>query len=192
MAENTETQTATLSAPVQGSKAAKLRQGLVELALDWEAYFGVLPRITDAISELDAAFLVGMTEAEYCAGGAGKTAVTKGRDFYFNGLRYQVTANRPSGKPGSPVTKASLKKPDRYTGEFGWDRLMWLLYDRLFILQEAWEFTAKEYRDLFSDSTRVGPREMRKGRCLYPSGRGAHDSGLSKLTAQSPGQCVIA
>jgi Protein of unknown function (DUF3320) len=81
-----------------GSRAAELRAELVRVALAWQDYSGVAPHITTAISELDAALLVGMNEDEYCADGALRTAVTKGKDFTCRGVRYQVTANRPSGK----------------------------------------------------------------------------------------------
>lgn len=42
----------------------KLRDKLVEVALEWQDSFGVAPQITSAISEYDAAMLVGMSEAE--------------------------------------------------------------------------------------------------------------------------------
>ncbi len=63
------------------SKAKELRKRLVEAALEWEDYFGVAPSIASAISELDAARLVGMKECDYCAGGQDRTAVTKDTDF---------------------------------------------------------------------------------------------------------------
>ena len=40
---------------------ADLRQKLAEAALAWERAFGVVPSITSAISEFDAAMLVGCT-----------------------------------------------------------------------------------------------------------------------------------
>jgi hypothetical protein len=143
------------------SKAAQIRALLVGTALAWQDYFGVAPQITNAISELDAALLVGMTEDEYCAGGELRTAVTRGKDFVHGGLRYQATANRPSGKKGSDPTIVSLKK------KFEWDRLIWLLYNREYVLQEAWEFTVEEYRSRFAESTRLSPGHMRLGKCLF-------------------------
>jgi hypothetical protein len=94
-----------------------------------------------------------------------RTAVTEGFDFVCDGVRYQVTANRPSGKPGSPVSKVGQKTEKKKP--FGWDRLIWILYDRHFVLQEAWEFTAEEYRAAFKHLTRLSPEHMRKGRCLF-------------------------
>ena len=75
-----------------------LRNKLVDTALQWQERFGVAPSITSAISEYDAALLVGMTENEYSDYMQDKTAVSKGADFIFNKTRYQVKANRPSGK----------------------------------------------------------------------------------------------
>ena len=37
-----------------------LRNKLVDIALDWQENFGVAPSITSAISEYDAAMLIGM------------------------------------------------------------------------------------------------------------------------------------
>ncbi len=146
------------------SRAAQLRAHLVRLALEWERYFGVAPAITNAVSELDAALLVGMGEDAYCAGGRPRTAVTRGNDFAFNGLRYQVTANRPSGKKGSFVTWVTKKKEK--AGQYGWDRIIWILYDRRYVLQEAWEFDADDYKARFANKTRLSPDDMRLGRRL--------------------------
>jgi len=70
---------------------------LVEVALRWQKRFGVAPAVTSALSELDAALLVGMSEDEYCSDCASRTAVTRGYDFTHRAHRYQVKANRPSG-----------------------------------------------------------------------------------------------
>ena len=143
---------------------ANLRARLVKVALDWERHFGVAPSITNAISELDAALLVGMPEEVFCKSGRCRTAVTRGNDFEFNRKRYQVTANRPSGKKGSFVTLVTKKKygPDGY----GWDRLIWILYDRRYVLQEAWQFEAGKYRERFDKKKRLSPSDMRTGRCI--------------------------
>ena len=81
-----------------------LRDELVKIALQWQAKYGVAPQITTVVSEYDAAMLVGMPENDYSEYMQDKTAVNKGSDFVFNHTRYQVKANRPSGKPGSFVT----------------------------------------------------------------------------------------
>jgi hypothetical protein len=142
-----------------------LREQLVRASLEWESYFGVAPSITAAISELDAALLVGMDEDDYCLGGRGRTSVTKDTDFVFKGIGYQVTANRPSGKNGSQVTWVKQKTEAKRL--FGWDRLIWILYDRFYVIEESWEFTADEYRNKFGLARRLGPEHMRQGRCLY-------------------------
>ena len=109
-----------------------LREKLAEIALQWQANYGVAPSITSAISEYDAAKLVGMSEREYSDYMKVKTAVSKGADFVYRGIRYQVKANRPSGKPGSFVTM--VPKASNYD----WDRLIWILYDKNYVMQEAW------------------------------------------------------
>ena len=146
--------------------AQDLRHRLVQAALEWESHFGVAPSITSAVSELDAAMLIGMSEEDFRAGGLLRTAVTKDTDFIFGVVRYQVTANRPSGKKGSPVTLVSQKTEK--TRPFGWDRLIWILYDRFYVMQEAWEFTTAEYRESFGGLIRLSPLDMRKGRRLFP------------------------
>lgn len=146
-------------------RALELRKQLVAVSLEWEGYLGVLPSVTKSISELDAAFLVGMSEDQYCIDGKLRTAVSEGKDFLYDGIRYQVTANRPSGKPGSAVNWVNQK--DEKKKPFQWDRLIWILYDRLFVMQEAWEFNADEYRDRFGTLKRLSPDHMRQGRCLF-------------------------
>ena len=101
-----------------------LRDELVRISLEWQEKFGVSPQITSTISEYDAAMLVGMSEPEYSEYMKDKTAVSKGADFVFNNIRYQIKANRPSGKPGSFVTLVS--KASNYL----WDKLIWILYDK--------------------------------------------------------------
>jgi hypothetical protein len=93
---------------------------LIDVALDWQERFGVAPQITSTLSEFDAAMLVGMSEAEYSAFMQDKTAVSRGSDFEFNGIRYQVKANRPSGKKGSTITNVPKAR------NYDWDRLIWI------------------------------------------------------------------
>ena len=138
-----------------------LRKRLVEVALEWQEKFGVSPSITSSLSEYDAAMLVGMTESEYSEYMKPKTAVSKGTDFMFNGIRYQVKANRPSGKPGSYVTM--VPKATSYE----WDKLIWILYDKNYIMQEAWEWNVKDYIIAFDNVKRLSPAHYRKGKCLY-------------------------
>ena len=65
-----------------------IRDQLVQIALDWQKKYGVAPAITSAVSEYDAAMLVGGPEQEYSDYMQDKTAVTKGVDFVHNGSRY--------------------------------------------------------------------------------------------------------
>ena len=123
--------------------ARELRARLVAVALEWQSAFGVAPSVTSVLSEFDAALLVGCPVDRYCADGSSRTAVLKGHDFIHRGLRYQVKANRPSGKPGSfvmLVAKAS---------NYDWDRLIWILYDREYRIAEAWEWSVDDYRAKF-------------------------------------------
>ena len=139
----------------------QLRNKLVEIALQWQERYGVAPSITSTISEYDAAMLVGMSENEYSAYMKDKTAVNKGSDFVFNNTRYQVKANRPSGKKGSFVTMVPK------AANYEWDRLIWILYDMNYVIQEAWEWGVEEYKDAFDAIKRLSPDHYRKGRCLY-------------------------
>lgn len=138
-----------------------LRNKLVDTALQWQEEFGVAPSITSAISEYDAALLVGMTENEYSDYMQDKTAVSKGADFISNKTRYQVKANRPSGKKGSFVTM--VPKATNYE----WDKLIWILYDKNYVMQEAWEWCVKDYQAAFDGIKRLSPNHYRKGKCLY-------------------------
>lgn len=138
-----------------------LRDKLVEIALQWQAKYGVAPQITTVISEYDAAMLVGMSESDYSDYMQDKTVVSKGADFVFNHQRYQIKANRPSGKPGSNVTK--VPKATNYL----WDKLIWILYDQHYVMQEAWEWDVENYKLEFDDKSRISPNDYRKGKCLF-------------------------
>ena len=140
---------------------SSLRDRLVKVALEWQQKFGVAPHITSAISEYDVALLVGCSEADYSTQMALRTAVGRGYDFIHANERYQVKANRPSGKPGSPVTLVSNPTNDE------WDRLVWVLYNESFVMQEAWAWRLGEFRQEFSPKQRLSPAHMRQGLCLY-------------------------
>lgn len=139
-----------------------LRARLVEDALRWAEQFGVAPGITGAISEYDAAVrIVGMTEEEYALDCRTHTAVTKGYDFTHNDRRYQVKANRASGKPGSNPTLLSK------VSNHEWDILLWLRYDPGYVLQEAWEWPRDRFIRELGHKERLRPNDIRKGRCVY-------------------------
>ncbi len=137
-----------------------LRQRLVEAALAWERAFGIAPSITSALSEFDAAMLIGCSAEEYSTSMCGATTVQKGHDFIFNSSRYQVKANRPSGKPGSFVTLVPKAK------NYEWDFLIWLLYDPQYQIQEAWLWEVDAYKAAFDSIKRLSPSHYRKGKRL--------------------------
>ncbi len=116
-----------------------LRQQLISIALEWQKRFGVAPAITSALSEYDAAILVGCPEEEYSYYMQDKTAVSKGADFIHDGIKYQVKANRPSGKPGSPVTKVAM------ANNYEWDYLIWIHYTTDYEVKEAWLWKVEDY-----------------------------------------------
>ena len=125
--------------------------------------YGIAPSITSAISEFDAAVtLIGMTEEDYGVSLRHATAVQRGFDFTFQGLRYQVKGNRPSGKPGSKVTLCAKAK------NYDWDRLIWILYDRAYVIQEAWMWEVGPCRSDLHEVARISPAHMRKGLSMFP------------------------
>ncbi len=138
-----------------------LRSKLVSNALKWEKAFGNSPAITSVLSELDAALLVGCSMKQYSANMQGTTAVQPGHDFIFNGARYQVKGNRPSGKPGSFVTLVPKAK------NYNWDFLVWVLYNQQYEIQEAWLWDVKTYRAAFHLIKRLSPAHYRQGTKLY-------------------------
>ena len=138
-----------------------LRDKLVETALEWQKEFGVAPQITTILSEYDSAMLVGMSEKDYSDYMQDKTAVQKGFDFIFKGNRYQIKGNRPSGKKGSKVTWVPKAK------NYNWDKLIWILYDKNYVMQEAWEWVVESYKAAFAEIKRLSPEHYRKGKCLY-------------------------
>ena len=137
-----------------------LRQQLVEITLAWEKAFGNAPLITTVISEYDAARLVGCSVDAYSSVMQGCSVVQKGHDFVFNGSRYQVKGNRPSGKSGSAVSW--VPKATNYD----WDYLVWILYNSQFEIQEAWEWPVADYRAAFDSISRLSPAHMQRGRRL--------------------------
>lgn len=138
-----------------------LRKKLVDIALEWQDKYGVAPSITSSVSEFDAAILVGMSEVEYSNYMQDKTAVSRGHDFIFNGIRYQIKATRPSGKPGSKITNVPNAK------NRNWDKIIWVLYDKSYEMLEAWEWNVEEYSSSFKPEQRLSPNHYRQGKCLY-------------------------
>jgi hypothetical protein len=138
-----------------------MRQQLVETALAWEKLYGNAPAITCTLSEYDAAKLLGLSDDAYSELMQDATAVQKGYDFCAHGVRYQVKGNRPSGKPGSRVTK--VPKASNYD----WDTLIWILYDKNYELEEAWLWSVEDYRAAFDGVKRLSPQHYRQGIRLH-------------------------
>jgi ADP-ribosyl-[dinitrogen reductase] hydrolase len=135
-----------------------IREQLVSTALAWQERFGIAPSITSAVSEYDAAItLLKMTEAELSESQKLATAVQRGYDFKREKTRYQVKANRPSGRPGSFVTLCAKAK------NYDWDVLIWILYDKNYNIIEAWSWDVDSYKDAFHDKKRIAPSDMRQG-----------------------------
>lgn len=137
-----------------------LRDRLVEIALEWQQNYGVAPSITSSLSEYDAAMLVGCPETEYADCMKDKTAVSKGADFVYQNKRYQVKANRPSGRPGSDVTKVAEAK------NYEWDYLIWIHYTTDYEIHEAWLWNVSDYKSQFGEAKRLSPDDMRRGKRL--------------------------
>jgi len=146
----------------QHSDGTQLRAQLVAIALAWQHRFGNAPRITSDLSEYDAAMLIGCPEDHYRAQMALRSAVAKGHDFEHGGLRYQVKANRPSGRPGSTVTKVA--NPRFYE----WDRLIWVHYFENFQIREAWIWEVGDFRKRLGGRSRLSPADLRQGTRLFP------------------------
>ena len=136
----------------------EIRQQLISTALEWQRRFGVAPAITSALSEYDAAMLVGCPEEDYSRYMQNRTAVSRGADFVHNGTRYQIKATRPSGRPGSTVTK--VPKANNYE----WDYLIWINYSTAYEVIEAWQWPVAEYRNSFHSIERISPTHMRSGK----------------------------
>lgn len=140
----------------------ELRQNLVDLALAWERQYGVAPSIVSAISEYDAARLVGMSDLEYSSymQEQNRTAVSSGHDFCYKNIRYQIKAHRPSGKPGSKITNAGK------ASNYKWDTLIWIRYNKEYKIEEAWSWDRDKYIEVLGSVKRISPADMRKGRKL--------------------------
>ena len=160
----------------QNTTYREIRARLVSTALEWEKSYGVAPGITSAISEIDAAELIGAQidkhtenqisasklvgfelEPTYSDVMQDKSAVSKGYDFKLNGYRYQVKANRPSGKKGSFVTRAP--KPSN----LDWDFLIYMLYNKQYELQETWLWKLEDYIEVLHGKKYLGPKDYREG-----------------------------
>lgn len=138
-----------------------MRDELIKISLLWQQKYGVAPNILTAISEYDATRMIDMPEDEYSDFMQDKTAVSKGSDFIYKNKRYQVKANRPSGKPGSEVTIVAKAK------NYEWDYLIWILYNKEFQIQESWIWNKDDYKKKFHEKKRLSPNDYRCGKKLF-------------------------
>ena len=162
----------------------ELRQRLVSVALEWEREFGNAPAITTAISEFDAAMLLGLSHAEYSQAMRGATSVQRGYDFAHKGVRYQVKGTRASGKPGSNVTKVP------HATNFDWDQLVWVSYNPRYEIQEAWLWDVRAYEAQFKDVKRLSPAHLRKGKCLTGNIASTGESGSVRFEQEIHVDCI--
>ena len=84
------------------------------------------------------------------------TAVTKGYDFIWQGKRFQVKANRPSGKFGSYITLVSKPR------NLDWDELIWVLYNRHYEIEEAWQCDLQTYTEKLHNHNYLRPNHLRE------------------------------
>ena len=138
----------------------ELRQKLIETTLAWEKAFCNAPSIVSALSEFDAAMLIGCSIEEYAASMQGATVVRKGYDFKYKSNRYQVKGRRASGKPGSAVWR--VPKPKNYE----WDYLIFVHYTPEFEIQEAYLWDVETYKAEFDSVSLVTPKLLRAGQRL--------------------------
>lgn len=141
-----------------------VRDQLVQTLSKWEERFGFFPGqagITAAVSEYDAAMMLGHNEDEYIASITGRGPVGRGYDFVFNSKKIQVKANRPSRRPGAAVWNAGPR-----VNTDGWDILIYILYDEDYVIQEAYQFDSDTYENMFANRTSLRLEDMRKGENL--------------------------
>jgi hypothetical protein len=154
-----------VSFPVaQSEDTMSIRDQLVQTVLKWEEMFGFFPGqagVTAAVSEYDAAMILGLSEAQYARSVDGRSSVGRGYDFMFKDKRVQVKANRPSGLPGSAVRNAG---PKVKTGP--WDIFIYILYDKDYAVQEVYQFDPDMYETMFSNKEKLRLEDMRKGHRL--------------------------
>lgn len=44
---------------------------------------------------------------------------------------------------------------------YEWDRLIWILYDKNYVMQEAWEWNVEDYKMAFENKDRLSPEDYR-------------------------------
>jgi hypothetical protein len=146
---------------VTGEYTMTIRDRLVQTILKWEEKFGFFPGqagITAAVSEYDTAMRLGLNEDQYRGSIMGRSSVGRGYDFKFKDKKIQVKANRPSGRPGSDIWNAGPKvRTDR------WDILIYILYHKNYVIQEAYWFDCDEYERMFLNEKKLRLDDMEEG-----------------------------
>jgi hypothetical protein len=46
---------------------------------------------------------------------------------------------------------------------YDWDVLIWVMYDKNYVVQEAWAWDVDEYRSAFHNKKRLSPNDYRLG-----------------------------
>jgi hypothetical protein len=136
-----------------------LRDHLCENAVKWQEKYRVAPNIISAISEFDAARLVGMSEEEYAERERGRTSAA---GFIFREMRYQVLGTRREGIRERPESIVIHKRPSNYD----WDYLIWIRYNKSYVIQEAWRWDVVLYTEYFNQNDRMTLNDMRLGENL--------------------------
>jgi hypothetical protein len=135
-----------------------LRDRLCGVASKWQEKYRVSPSIMSAISEYDAARIIGMSEEEYAGRERG---ITSGFNFIYNDRRYRVLGRRErrSERPESIVIR---ERPRHYK----WDYFIWILYNESYVIREVRLWEVASYEEYFEQKDRMSLRDMRLGENL--------------------------
>ena len=63
--------------------------------------------------------------------------------------------------------KMKIKLNIKTAKDYEWDKLIWILYDKNYVMQEAWEWDVEDYKSKFDKIKRLSPLDYRKGKCLF-------------------------
>jgi hypothetical protein len=143
----------------QQMNVESLRDRLCEVASKWEEKYRARLSIISAIAEFDAARIIGLSEEEYVERERGGRFSS---GFIFREMRYRVmgTQRKELGeRPGSTVIH---KKPTNYD----WDYLIWIRYNKLFVIEEVWRWNVVAYKEYFHQRDSMTLNDMRLGENL--------------------------
>ena len=141
--------------------ADTLRTTLVALVPEWEKRYGVAPFITAAVSEYDAARLVGHTPETFFAGLRGSHG-----SYSRHGLLLQRSSVSDQSLSAQRKTRfvhyLGAKSNELRMGSTGLASVC-----GEFQLLEAWEWYVADYQSSFDTIKRLSPAHMRTGRRLH-------------------------